>query len=203
MPECRVPPYVAEMPVAGFKTAALFLLTTLRLWLAAHRRASAVDWRQDLAAAGLLEDGAPDFDMALRLLSAAARPALSSRDAGHLRLGAHEARLLQLFGALQRGKISDAVAELQVWLPSRPLRWLLRYAGSFARTMASQRLILPDRSAESDRNLRYAPAPAPSSIVVPFYCIRLIRAPALFPHAYTRVKARALSSGSIGLHCVD
>ena len=34
-----MPPYVAEMPLAGFKTAELFLLTTLRLWLAAHRRA--------------------------------------------------------------------------------------------------------------------------------------------------------------------
>ena len=147
MPECRVSPYVAEMPVAGFKTAELFLLTTLRLWLAAHRRDGAADWRQGLAAAGLLEEAAPDFDMAMRLLRAAARPALSSRDAGHPRLSADEARLLQLFGALQRGEISDAVAELQAWLPSKPLRWLLRYAGSFARIMVSQRFILPDRSA--------------------------------------------------------
>ena len=43
--ECRVPPYVAEMPLAGLKTAELFLLTTLRLWLAAHRRAQVPDWR--------------------------------------------------------------------------------------------------------------------------------------------------------------
>jgi hypothetical protein len=40
-----VPPYVAEMPLAGFKTAELFLLTTLRLWLAAHRGATVPDWR--------------------------------------------------------------------------------------------------------------------------------------------------------------
>lgn len=32
-----MPPYVAEMPLAGLKTAELFLLTTLRLWLAGHR----------------------------------------------------------------------------------------------------------------------------------------------------------------------
>ncbi|HKP22861.1 MAG TPA: hypothetical protein VJV39_03275 [Dongiaceae bacterium] len=44
-------PYVAEMPLAGFKSAELFLLTTLRLWLAAHRRAQVPDWRQGLAAA--------------------------------------------------------------------------------------------------------------------------------------------------------
>ena len=31
-----MPPYVAEMPLAGLKTAELFLLTTLRLWLAGH-----------------------------------------------------------------------------------------------------------------------------------------------------------------------
>ena len=41
-----MPPYVAEMPLAGFKTAELFLLTTLRLWLAAQRRASVPDWRR-------------------------------------------------------------------------------------------------------------------------------------------------------------
>src|SRR6185436_20553425 len=71
--ECPVPPYVAEMPLVGFKTAELFLLTTLRLWLAAHRRAQVPDWRQGLAAAGLMEDGAADFDMTLRILIAGVR----------------------------------------------------------------------------------------------------------------------------------
>lgn len=139
-----MPPYVAEMPLAGLKTAELFLLTTLRLWLAAHRRAQVPDWRQGLAAAGLMEDGAADFDMTLRILIARVRQ-LDSRAAGHPRLSADEARLLRLFGALQRGETGEAVEFLQVWLPSKPLRWLLRYARSFVGVMASQKLILPDR----------------------------------------------------------
>ena len=139
-----MPPYVAEMPLAGLKTAELFLLTTLRLWLAAHRRAQVPDWRQGLAAAGLLEDGAPDFDMTLRILIAGVRK-LDSRPAGHPRLSADEARLLRLFGALQHGETGEAVAILQAWLPSRPLGWLLRYARSFVGVMATQKLILPDR----------------------------------------------------------
>jgi hypothetical protein len=139
-----VPPYVAEMPLAGLKTAELLLLTTLRLWLAAHRRAPVPDWRQGLAAAGLMEDGAPDFDMTLRILVAGVRT-LDSRPVGHPRLSADEARLLRLFGALQRGQTGEAVGMLQAWLPSKPLRWLLRYARNFVGVMAAEKLILPDR----------------------------------------------------------
>lgn len=143
-----MPPYVAEMPLAGFKTAELFLLTTLRLWLAAHRRAGVPDWRRGLAAAGLAEDGAPDLDMALHILIAGVR-ALDSRETAHPRLSADEARLLRLFGALQHGDTAAAVEILQAWLPSKPLRWLLRYARSFLSVMAAQKLILPDRMPEA------------------------------------------------------
>lgn len=94
-----------------------------------------------------MEDAAPDFDMTLRILVAGVRK-LDSRDAGHPRLSADEARLLRLFGALQRGETGEAVGILQAWLPSNPLRWLLRYARSFVGVMASQRLILPDRIPE-------------------------------------------------------
>ena len=142
-----MPPYVAEMPLAGLKTAELFLLTTLRLWLAAHHRADVPDWRQGFAAAGLMEDGAPDFEMTMRILVAGVRR-LDSRPARHPRLGADEARLLRLFGTLQRGETGEALGILQAWLPSKPLRWLLRYARSFVGVMAAQRLILPDRMAE-------------------------------------------------------
>jgi hypothetical protein len=143
-----VPPYVAEMPLAGFKTAELFLLTTVRLWLAAQRHAAVPDWRRGLAAAGLAEDGAADLDMTLRILAAGART-LDSRETAHPRLSADEARLLHLFGALQHGDTGEAVAILQAWLPSRPLRWLMRYARSFVGVMASQKLILPDRMGEN------------------------------------------------------
>ena len=142
-----MPPYVAEMPLAGFKTAELLLLTTLRLWLAAHSRAAVPDWRRGLAAAGLAEDGAPDLDMTLRILIAGVRE-LDSRGTAHPRLGADEARLLRLFGALQHGDTGEAVEILQAWLPSRPLRWLLRYARNFADVMAMQKLILPDRKVQ-------------------------------------------------------
>lgn len=142
-----MPPYVAEMPLAGFKTAELFLLTTLRLWLAAQRRAAVPDWRRGLAAAGLAEDGAPDLDMALRILVAGARQ-LDSRETFHPRLSGDEARLLRLFGALQHGDTGEAVEILQAWLPSKPLRWLLRYARSFVGVMVAQKLILPDRMPE-------------------------------------------------------
>lgn len=153
-----MPPYVAEMPLAGLKTAELLLLTTLRLWLGAHRRASVADWRRGLAAAGLLEDGAADFDMTLRILIAGVRQ-LDSRPAGHPRLSADEARLLRLFGALQRGETGDAVGVLQAWLPPKPLRWLLRYARSFVGVMAAQKLILPDRTAEEPPHIALRASP--------------------------------------------
>lgn len=143
-----MPPYVAEMPLAGFKTVELLLLATLRLWLAAHRRAAVPDWRRGLAAAGLAEDGAPDLDMTLRILIAGVRQ-LDSRGTAHPRLSADEARLLRLFGALQHGDSGEAVEILQAWQPSRPLRWLLRYARNFVGVMATQKLILPDRKVQA------------------------------------------------------
>jgi hypothetical protein len=85
--------------------------------------------------------------MTLRILFAGART-LDSRETAHPRLSADEARLLRLFGALQHGDTAAAVEILQAWLPSKPLRWLLRYARSFLSVMAAQRLILPDRMPE-------------------------------------------------------
>ena len=162
-------PYVAEMPLAGLRAAELFLLTALRPWLAAHRRADVPDWRQGLAAAGLMEDGAPDFDMTMRILVAGGRR-LDSRPAGHPRLSADEARLLRLFGALQRGETGEAVGILQAWLPSRPLRWLMHYAHSFVGVMAAQRLILPAEWLWSYRISRYARVLAGFWAAVPSYC---------------------------------
>ena len=118
-----------------------------------------------------MEDGAADFDMTLRILIAGVRT-LDSRPAGHPRLGADEARLLRLFGALQHGDTGAAAAILQGWLPSKPLRWLMRYARSFVGVMASQRLILPTECPRTDRTLRYAPALVRFWIVGPCCCIR-------------------------------
>jgi hypothetical protein len=125
----------------------LVLLTTVRLCLAARRRSAVPDWRGGLAAADLAEDGAPDLDMTLRIMVDGVRQ-LDSRGTAHPRPSADGARLLRLFGALQHGDTGEAVEILQAWLPSKPLRWLLRYARNFVGVMAIQKLILPDRKVQ-------------------------------------------------------
>jgi len=151
-----LPPYAPEMPVSELRTAEAFLVTSLRLWLAGQHRTVAApraqgshDWRSGFAAAGLDEDGAPDFDMALRILQAGAQPPLALRDFRHPRLAADEAHLLQVFGHLQRGDVGAALAELQYRLPTKALRWMLRYVRSAAGAMAVRGLVLPDRSLPS------------------------------------------------------
>lgn len=146
-----LPPYAPEMPVVALRTAESFLVTALRLWLAERQRpaGAAPDWRGGFAAAGLEEDAAPDFDMALRILAAGARPALSLRDFRHPRLSADEARLLLVFGHLQRGDVGAALTGLQYRLPTKALRWMLRYARSAAGALAVRGLALPDRSLPS------------------------------------------------------
>jgi hypothetical protein len=143
-----LPPYAPDMPVAELRTAEAFLVTTLRLW--AGEKASGAktprDWRSGFLAAGLEEDAAPDFDMALRILHAGAQPPLALRDFRHPRLAADEARLLSVFGHLQRGDVGAALTELQYRLPTKSLRWMLRYARSAAGALAVRGLILPDRS---------------------------------------------------------
>lgn len=153
VPASVLPPYVPDMPVAELRTAEALLVTTLRLWLAersngvkAPRAHDSADWRSGFMAAGLEEDAAPDFDMALRILHAGAQPPLALRDFRHPRLAADEARLLSVFGHLQRGDVGSALTELQYRLPTRSLRWMLRYARSAAGAMNVRGLILPDRS---------------------------------------------------------
>lgn len=148
-----LPPYAPEMPVAELRTAEAFLVTTGRLWLAERSQGAKTsqasilrDWRSGFLAAGLEEDAAPDFDMALRILHAGAQPPLALRDFRHPRLAADEARLLSVFGHLQRGDIGAALTELQYRLPTKSLRWMLRYARSAAGAMNVRGLILPDRS---------------------------------------------------------
>lgn len=146
-------PYAPEMPVAELRTAEAFLVTTLRLWLAERsggaktpRAPGSMDWRSGFMAAGLEEDAAPDFDMALRILHAGAQPALALRDFRHPRLAPDEMRLLTVFGHLQRGDVASALTELQYRLPTKSLRWMLRYARSAAGAMQVRGLVLPDRS---------------------------------------------------------
>lgn len=112
----------------------------------APRGPSSTDWCSGFTAAGLEEDAAPDFDMALRILHAGAQPPLALRDFRHPRLGADEARLLSVFGHLQRGDVGAALTELQYRLPTKSLRWMLRYARSAAGALSVRGLILPDRS---------------------------------------------------------
>lgn len=148
VPAPVLPPYAPDMPVAALRTAEAFLVTTLRLWLAEHANSAQGprDWRSGFMAAGLEEDAAPDFDMALRILHAGAQPPLALRDFRHPRLAADEARLLAVFGHLQRGDVGSALTELQYRLPTKSLRWMLRYARSAAGAMNVRGLILPDRS---------------------------------------------------------
>lgn len=150
-----LPLYSPEMPVTGLRTAEVFLVTTLRLWLAekangakAPRAPGSNDWRSGFLAAGLEEDAAPDFDMALRILQAGAQPSLVLRDVHHPRLAEDETRLLSVFGHLQRGDIG-ALMELQYRLPTKSLRWMLRYARSAAGALIVRGLVLPDRSLPS------------------------------------------------------
>ena len=143
-----LPPFAPDMPIAELRTAEAFLVTTLRLWLAERSQAPKAprDWRSGFMAAGLEEDAAPDFDMALRILHAGAQPPLGLRDFRHPRLAEDEARLLSVFAYLQRGDVGAALTELQYRLPTKSLRWTLRYARSAAAAMAVRGLVLPDRS---------------------------------------------------------
>jgi hypothetical protein len=148
VPPPSLPPYAAEMAVSGLRTAEAFLLTALRLWQGAHLRRTDLpgDWRDGFLAAGLEEDAAPDFDMALRILQAGAKPGLALREPRNPRISLDEACLLRVFAHLQRGDVGAALVALQHRLPGKSLRWMLRYARSAAGALAVRGLMLPDRA---------------------------------------------------------
>jgi len=141
------PTYETDTPIATLRTPELFLLSALRLWIAAlvDPQGGHADWREGMAAAGIEPQGVPAFDGFWRIVSAAPLRELDLRCPTCPRLGEDEAWFLQAVQLLQARCYDRALAILADWLPSAAWRQAILPLRALARTLSEAGLTLPDR----------------------------------------------------------
>jgi hypothetical protein len=145
------PVYAVNEPLADLRTAELFVVSSLRLWVLPHRDPTGIhpDWRGGFVAADIDDFGAPAFDQLFQIVAAAARRSLDVRCQRCARLGGDEGFLLQLLSLLQRERTEAAAAILGDWLPPAAARLALLPAKGFAAALMEGGLSIPVRHAEA------------------------------------------------------
>jgi hypothetical protein len=159
--------YACNAPLSALRTAELFTVMTLRLWVEenvlcdtcrpAERRQEG-RWRGGLRAAGIEPSAAPAFDMLCRLSFATTARRLDVRRSGNPRLGRDEALFLQCLGLLQHRRSGSAERLLGEWLPRAAHGTALLAAMQLASALDAARLHIPQRSGGATR-VRVIPFP--------------------------------------------
>ena len=151
-----LPVYAGRTPLAELQTAELFVVMSLRLWVAAHRDPTSValGWRTGFDAAGLDDAGRDAFDALFRTVAATASRSLDVRCPRCGELGEDEGRLLQLLSLLQRRRPGEAAAILSDWMPNAARRLAFVAAQGFAVSLLEGGLAIPLRHAEAGSVVR-------------------------------------------------
>ncbi|MEJ0025037.1 MAG: hypothetical protein WDN01_03320 [Rhizomicrobium sp.] len=146
--EAHVPQrvYLDNEPLARLHTSELLLVTTLRLFAAAHCHPdSGIDWRGGLAASGAGCCAVPAFDALFGIVAATARRSLDVRCRHCPSLSHDEGRLLQLVSLLQHGRAWEARDVLAGWLAPAAVRLAVFPAKGLAAALARADLVVPLR----------------------------------------------------------
>lgn len=141
------PTYETDTPLTRLQTPELFLLSSLRLWMAAFVDPAGQhpDWREGMTAAGVEHRGVPAFEGFWRILAAEPLRALDLRCPTCPGLGEDEGRFLQAVQLLQARCYDEALATLADWLPPAALRKAILPLRALARCLGEAGLTLPDR----------------------------------------------------------
>lgn len=156
---CPQPVYAPDMPVADLRTAELFVVALLRLWILPGTDPAGIhpDWRQGCVRAGIAAEGVAAFDALFRVVAVAALRTLDVRCLRCARLGGDEAWLLQFLSMVQQRREDDAAGILGNWLPPAAVRLAMAPARQFAMALAAHGLHVPRRHAEAAVVDRLAP----------------------------------------------
>lgn len=137
--------YPAHTVLGELKTAELFVVSSLRLWVMSHSGPvdAYPDWREGLHRARIGTAGAVGFDTLCRILATTALRSLDVRSLTCKRLGEDEAWMLSLLGQLQHDRVGDAERILSSWCPPSAARLAITPARAFATALCARRLRLP------------------------------------------------------------
>jgi hypothetical protein len=147
--------YPPNAPVADLRTAELFVLCAVRLWVARFRdpaengvRASR-DLERGFAAAAVADQGLVGLCRFFDVVVATVQKPLDMRCLKCPALGEDEGLLLQAVSLLQHGPGAEAATVLREWLPPAALRLALRELAELAGALMDAGLVLPRRHAEA------------------------------------------------------
>jgi hypothetical protein len=127
--------------------AELFVVATLRAWVAPHMRPGAPhpDWRELFRMAGAGLPAMVAFDGLMSVIGAQAKRQIDVHCCRCPSLGDDEAGMLRLVAALQSGETLAALDILGDWLPDAAIGPALHAARRFALCIAEAGLSLPRR----------------------------------------------------------
>jgi hypothetical protein len=123
-----------ERPMHTLSHAEIFVVAVARAWVAPHMRPDEThpDWRVLCRRVGIGEAGMAGFSTMMSVVGHHAQRLLDVRCCRCPSLGADEALMLRLFGALQAGDSLGALDVLSDWLPPGTVVPALRGAHGFA-----------------------------------------------------------------------
>lgn len=139
------PDYPDDLAITELDTAETFVVATARLWAAPHRDPwqSHPDWRGGFQAAGVSPEGAHAFDTLFWIVVAGGRRSLDIRCCRCRRLGADEARLLQLVASTQAGRTDLTESALADWLLPGAVRAAAVHASIWGHALIAAGLLIP------------------------------------------------------------
>ena len=143
--------YPPNAPVADLRTAELFVLCAVRLWVARFRNSvengewASHDLERGFAAAGVADEGLAGLCRFFDVVVAAVQKPLDMRCVKCPALGEDEGQLLQAVSLFQHGQADGAAVVLRDWLPAAALRLALDELAQFANAVIDAGLVLPRR----------------------------------------------------------
>jgi hypothetical protein len=135
----------AERGAMDLDSAELFVVATLRAWVAPHMRPGEQhpDWRELFRLAGVGMPGLLAFDGLMSIICAQAQRLIDVHCCRCPSLSDDERAMLRLVGALQAEELLGALDVLGDWLPGDAVGPALRAARRFAFAMSEAQLALP------------------------------------------------------------
>ncbi len=147
----RAAAYPQNAPVAGLRTAEMYVVCAARLWVALHRgvEGAARDLDRGFSAAGVVEEGLAGLCRFFDTVAVSAGRGLDIRCVRCPHLGDDEAVLLQAVSQLQQGFQARAARLLEGWMPAAALRAALPPLTAFATALADAGLIILRRHGDA------------------------------------------------------
>lgn len=160
---CPYMPYPPETSLRGLRTAELFLVLSVRLWVqaAVAPERAAGDWREGCRHAGIDEDGMEAFDNLFGIIAAAVDRGLEVHPFDCPRLGIDEAWLLAAVAEMQHRREAGFGCVLTNWLPPAARRSAYGPLLGVAAALARVRLIVPLQPHEADSPVEEHRVPSP------------------------------------------